>query len=45
LRGRLDITVEAVIHDNPKWQTLFTSEELEICIRRLKAYGYLTVRG
>lgn len=41
LRGRLDLTVEAVIHDNPKWHPLFTDEELAICARRLTDYGYL----
>jgi hypothetical protein len=41
-RGRLDLTVEAVIHDNPKWHTLFTQEDLEICTRRLRDYRYLT---
>jgi len=40
-RGRLDLTVEAVIHDNPKWHQLFTNEELAICRSRLIAYGYL----
>jgi len=45
LRGRLDITVEAVINDNPKWQALFTPKELEICSQRLKAYDYPAVRG
>jgi len=40
LRGRLDITVEAIIHDNPKWHALFASEELEICSQRLKSYDY-----
>ena len=40
-RGRLDLTVEAVIHDNEKWHQLFTSEELAICKIRLTAYGYL----
>jgi hypothetical protein len=28
-RGRLDLTVEALIVDNPRWHTLFTKEELE----------------
>ena len=41
-RGRLDLTVEAVIHDNQKWHELFTSQELAICTSRLTAYGYLT---
>lgn len=40
-RGRLDLTVEAVIHDNPKWHSLFTSEELAICAKRLREYQYL----
>jgi len=40
-RNRLDLTVEAVIHENPKWHPLFTSEELEICRKRLKDYRYL----
>lgn len=40
-RGRLDLTVEALIHDNPKWHPLFTPEELAICSKRLKDYGYL----
>jgi hypothetical protein len=39
-RGRLDLTVEAVIYDNPKWQSLFTAEEIETCKRRLTKYGY-----
>lgn len=40
-RGRLDLTVEAVIHDNPKWHPLFSAEELAICTKRLKDYHYL----
>lgn len=43
LRGHLDITVEAVIHDNPRWHPLFTREELAICAKRLNDYGYSTV--
>jgi hypothetical protein len=39
-RGRLDLTVEAVIHDNPKWHSLFTEEDLAICVRRLEKYEY-----
>jgi hypothetical protein len=38
--GRLNLTVEAVIHDNPKWHSLFTSDELAICQKRLSDYGY-----
>ena len=40
-RGRLDLTVEAVIHDNPKWHPLFTRNELDVCTERLRKYGYL----
>ncbi len=39
-RGRLDLTVEAMILETPKYQELFTDEELEICRRRLNEYGY-----
>jgi hypothetical protein len=41
LRHRLDLTVEAVIYDNPKWQSLFSEKELSICVHRLQEYGYL----
>jgi hypothetical protein len=41
LRHRLDLTVEAVIHDSPKWHPLFTDEELAVCTQRLSEYGYL----
>src|SRR5580658_5787053 len=40
-QGRLDVTVEAVIHDNPKWHPLFTQEELAVCTNRLTEYEYL----
>lgn len=40
LRNRLDLTVEALIHDNVKWQPLFTEQELQICGDRLQQYGY-----
>jgi len=39
-RQHLDLTVEAVIHDNPKWHSLFTEDELAICVRRLTDYQY-----
>lgn len=39
-RGRLDLTVEALIHDNERWHSLFTADELAICERRLKSYEY-----
>ena len=41
-RGRLDLTVEALIHDNPRWHALFSIEELEICESRLRKYKYIT---
>jgi hypothetical protein len=40
LRNRLDLTVEAVIHNNEKWHPLFTREELDVCIERLRAFNY-----
>lgn len=40
LRGRLDLTVEAVIHDHPQWHPLFTPEELQICEQRLIDHQY-----
>lgn len=40
-RGRLDLTVEALIYDNPNWYELFTGEEIERCRARLEGYGYL----
>lgn len=40
-RGRLDLTVEAVIYENGKWHRLFTQEELEVCKSRLQDYGYI----
>ncbi|MDP9049660.1 MAG: hypothetical protein M3O31_02915 [Acidobacteriota bacterium] len=39
-RERLDLTVEAVILQETKWHPLFTAEEIEICRKRLKGYGY-----
>ena len=39
-RGRLDLTVEAVLCDNPQWHSLFATETLEIAKNRLNEYGY-----
>jgi len=39
-RGRLDLTVEAMIAENTKWHQLFTDDELNKVRRRLKDYGY-----
>lgn len=40
-RKRLDLTVEALIHDNEKWHPLFSPEELAICRKRLSQYEYI----
>ena len=40
-RRRLDLAVEAIIHDNPKWHLQFTQEDLAICAKRLREYRYL----
>ncbi|TIO29147.1 hypothetical protein [Mesorhizobium sp.] len=40
-RERLDLTVEAVVVENPKWRALFTPEELSRAEKRLRAYGYV----
>jgi len=39
-RGRLDLTVEAMVVENARWHDLFTSEELAAANSRLKKYGY-----
>ncbi len=39
-RGRLDLTVEALILDHPEFHPLFTSEELEMARQRLAKYEY-----
>jgi hypothetical protein len=40
-RGRLDLTVEALILENIKWYQLFDYNEIEICRKRLKDYQYI----
>jgi len=40
-RGRLDLTVEAMILENNQYHELFSKEEIEICRKRLKDYHYL----
>ena len=37
---RLDLSVEAVVHDNAEWHELFTQDELQRCEKRLADYGY-----
>ncbi len=39
-RGRLDLTVEAVVVENRQWHPLFTADELAKARTRLKAYQY-----
>jgi hypothetical protein len=39
-RGRLDLTVEAMVVENPKWHQLFTTEEIAAANKRLLSYGY-----
>lgn len=38
-RGRLDLTVEAVVLTDP-WRTLFSDSELETARKRLQDLGY-----
>jgi hypothetical protein len=39
-RHRLDLTVEALIHDQPEYHPLFTPEELVTARQRLEKYQY-----
>ncbi len=39
-RNRLDLTVEALVLENPKWHPLFTESDLARCRKRLKEYRY-----
>lgn len=39
-RGKLELTVEALILENQKFQSLFTTDQIEICATRLEKYGY-----
>ncbi|MGV3554227.1 MAG: hypothetical protein ACO1OD_03120 [Croceibacterium sp.] len=40
LRGRLDLTVEALVIEDERWHRLFTEDELKQARRRLKDYQY-----
>lgn len=40
LKNRLDLTVEAVVIDDPKWHSLFTDQELKKADDRLIEYQY-----
>jgi hypothetical protein len=37
---RLDLTVEALVIDNPQWHSLFEPSEIERARKRLGEYGY-----
>lgn len=41
-RGRLDLTVEALIVANQRWHHLFTTSQLDRARERLNQYGYNT---
>lgn len=41
-RRRLDLTVEALIWDNPEYQEMFTANELKIIRMRLVDYEYVS---
>ena len=43
--GRLDLSVEAVVHDNAEWHSLFTQDELDRCRKRLTDYDYFETGG
>jgi hypothetical protein len=40
MRGRLDLTVEALVIEDERWHQLFTDDELKRARRRLKEYRY-----
>jgi hypothetical protein len=40
-RGRLDLTVQAMVHDDGRWHPVFTPDEPAIGKRRLSDYGYV----
>lgn len=44
-RGRLDLTVEAMVVENARWHHLFEPSELADAERRLLQYGYKTERA
>ena len=39
-KGRLDLTVEALVVEDERWHALFTDDELEKARKRLRDYGY-----
>jgi hypothetical protein len=44
-RGRLDLTVEAMVVENAKWHELFSIDERSKARLRLKQYGYNPANG
>jgi len=42
-RRRLDLTVEALVAESPKYRELFTDEEIACARRRLQECGYTTL--
>lgn len=44
-RGRLDLTVEALVAGQPKWHVLYTAEDLKNARKRLSAFGYQADAG
>lgn len=38
-RGRLDLTVEGLVVENPRWHPLFAPDEIDRARRRLAQYG------
>ncbi len=44
-RKRLDLTVEALINDNPEYHSLFAEKELDTTRERLKKYQYDKLKG
>ena len=41
LKGRLDLTVEALIVDNPRWQALFSENDVANARKRLDKNNYV----
>jgi len=39
--GRLDLTIEAFVYDNPRFWVLFDAQTLTRCENRLREVGYL----
>jgi len=39
-RGRLDLTVEAMVLEQSKWHEIFTADEIARCRKRLRDYRY-----